>query len=79
MLNDPLVHELSRRWVKRVCAELPEPGARIQQMYEESFGRPPTETELARCEEFASHGDGPDPWIALGHSLWNVKEFIFAY
>ena len=76
MLNDPLVHELAERWAKRTCDEVQGTQDRIERMYMECFGRPPTDAEQAKCEAFIARSD-ENAWKDLAHALWNVKEFVF--
>jgi hypothetical protein len=76
MLNDPMVHELSGRWAQRICAESDRQADRIGNMYQECFGRSPTDTERAQCETFVNAA-GENAWKDLAHALWNVKEFVF--
>jgi hypothetical protein len=79
MLNDPLVHELSERWAARICSEFTAPHDRIDRMYQEAFGRPPSDVERSRCETFLQQQDPATAWKDLAHALWNVKEFVFVY
>ncbi len=54
LLNDPLVLELAGHWAARLAGD-PALGARsrrIQTMFTQSLGRPPSDGELARAEEF---------------------------
>jgi hypothetical protein len=92
LLNDPLILTESREWAERV---LDEPGLgtseRIERLYNEAFGRPPTPAEAAaglsflnRSEEDAAAGPAADraertrrAWADLCHVLINVKEFIY--
>ena len=76
MLNDPLVHELSSRWAQTICSEVEGNADRIGSMYEECFGRSPTDSERAQCEAFVNEA-GENAWKDLAHALWNVKEFVF--
>jgi hypothetical protein len=76
--------EQAELWGARVAArsELPV-HERVERMYLAAFGRPPDAEELAAAVEFvrAQSRDqapgGAQPWSALAHVLFNVKEFIF--
>jgi hypothetical protein len=90
MLNDPLVMDLARKWAKRVLSESPDqpPRQRIEQMYETSLCRLPTQTELRAAEEFIERqgellgvpaderNDHLTIWSDLAHVLFNHKEFV---
>jgi hypothetical protein len=90
MLNDPLVMDLARKWAKRVLSESPDqpPRQRIEQMYESSLCRLPTQTELRAAEEFIERqgellgvpaderNDHLTIWSDLAHVLFNHKEFV---
>ncbi len=90
LMNDPFVLEQSRKWADRVIAE----GdvaveRRIERMYEDALGRPPSTDEVAAALEFlAAQGaeyrldaeaSRRDPRVLadFGHVLWNVKEFVY--
>jgi hypothetical protein len=76
LLNDPFVLNQAEVWAKRVQAMEPSEEERIRRMYAEAFGRPPTSAELANAAVFVN--DRPaDPWRALAHALFNMKEFIY--
>jgi hypothetical protein len=47
VLNDPLVHEMSRRWARSVLAVEPDPARRIEQMFVTAYARRPAPEELA--------------------------------
>jgi hypothetical protein len=79
LMNDPFVHEQARNWAKRVLAEPGSPSQRIERMYLQAFGRPPSDGERAQCLRFLTKQTGPsdEGWTSLAHSLFNAKEFIF--
>ncbi|MDG3006388.1 PSD1 and planctomycete cytochrome C domain-containing protein [Paludisphaera mucosa] len=86
LLNDPLVIELADAWAGRLLAE-DGPNAtdasRIGRLYQEAFGRAPTDDEITRCSAYlqARRSTEPSParavWADLGHALFNVKEFVY--
>jgi hypothetical protein len=81
LLNDPFVLAEARRWADRVLAETardPAPRPRLDRLYLDAFGRPPTEDEAAESLAFLSgQEDEPRAWADLCHVLINVKEFIY--
>jgi hypothetical protein len=87
MMNNPFVVEQSQVWAQRVLAQSPtSPAARVRQVYEMAFARPPDHAELAAALEFlAEHHKASGgstnlrTWADLCHVLMNVKEFVFVY
>jgi hypothetical protein len=85
LLNDPLVHQQAAAWARRLLREGGTPAGRVEEMYREAFGRPPTGDERRRCLDFLAQqarldGDDPDApgvWADLAHVLFNTKEFIY--
>jgi cytochrome c553 len=79
LMNDPFVHQMSRRWAKTVLSRPGSTEERIQRMYQAAFGRLPTSAEKAACKEHLASAskDEFDSWASLAHALMNVKEFIF--
>jgi hypothetical protein len=81
LLDDPFVLDQARRWATRVLAEPGETAeARVESMFLDAFGRPPSEAERARAIAFlgeASRDGDVEAWAGLAHVLFNVKEFTF--
>jgi hypothetical protein len=82
LLNDPLVHELSESWAKRVLALPIDDQQRLQYMYWSALGRPMTATEQTVMTEFLRTrievaGDGSETWTQIAHAIFNLKEFAF--
>jgi hypothetical protein len=92
LLNDPLILTQARHWAERILEERgPDASERIDRLYNEAFGRPPTPAESAAGLAFlASRRTNPTPggsqtpdesnvraWADLCHVLINVKEFIY--
>jgi hypothetical protein len=50
---------------------------RLQRLFLEAFARPPFPDELTAAHAFLNENPDAASWIALGHALVNVKEFIF--
>jgi len=50
---------------------------RVTRMYEEAFGREPTETEMGAAREFFGGVEDEKAWVEYAHVLMNLKEFIF--
>jgi len=90
LMNDPLVVQQAQVWATKLLENKQlSPAERVARLYEDSFSRPPSESEVAAALEFitqqgAEYGLKPEqapadprPWADLGHVLWNVKEFVF--
>jgi hypothetical protein len=85
LLNDPFVIGQARVWADRLLRDADcTANLRIDRVYEEALGRPPTESEAAAALSFindrsagASSSEPRDAWADLCHVLFNVKEFIF--
>lgn len=77
--NDPFVIEQARRWADRLLAEIPDDAeARVERLYLEGLGRPPTDTERRRAFDFlGDRAEDPVAWADLAHVLINSKEFIY--
>ena len=90
MLNDRFVLQQSEFWAQRLIAD--ESGstvARINAMFDQALGRPPTVVELERFVHFVEtltklhHGlREPIPeqvtvWSDVAHAVFNLKEFIY--
>jgi hypothetical protein len=82
LLNDPLVHELAKRWSRRLCAEHASPTARVRAMFETALARLPTEKELTDCLA-ALDAEDSDRQVTearlaeLAHVLLCTKEFQY--
>jgi hypothetical protein len=73
LLNDPFVLHQAKQW----AASLTGPDDdRIAAMYRRAFARPPTPDELATARTFLRSAE-TDPWPALAHALFNMKEFLY--
>ena len=91
LMNDPMIAGQAQLWAKRVLADADRSDrARLDELYETAFGRPPTEPEaraslafLAGALEARSARSKAKPrpnravWADLCHVLINTKEFIF--
>lgn len=90
LMNDPFVSQQAVLWARKTLGdEKLDPAARIERMYREAFGRPPTGDERTAAFEFLTaqareHGIvfAAQPrheatWADLAHALMNAKEFIF--
>jgi mono/diheme cytochrome c family protein len=75
LLNDPFVHEQAERWSRRAIQE-PAAG-RVDAMFVDAIGRPPSEAERRECLAFLKKQDAATAWADLAHALFNVKEFVF--
>lgn len=86
LMNDPFVVEQARRWAERVLARPDmDCNRRIESLYQDAFGRPPSDDELRAAMQFLERQAdkyeaglaAAEPWADLCHVLINVKEFIF--
>jgi hypothetical protein len=76
LLNDPFVLHQAGVWAKRVQAMESSEEQRIRRMWLEAFARPPSPEELGSAVGFVN--DVPkEPWRALAHTIFNMKEFIY--
>jgi hypothetical protein len=73
LLNDPFVLHQARVWSEHVTGTDED---RIARMYRTAFSRPRTEAELASARAFLRSAEN-DPWSALAHAIFNMKEFIY--
>ncbi len=92
LMNDPFVKTEAERWSQRIIKVEHDPWARVERMYEEALGRPPTSAETYQALVFISRqskiwmetagresGESPraNSWTDLAHVLFMLKEFIF--
>ena len=68
-------HQQAERWGNRVRGS--RSGDRINGMFVDAFGRPPSDEERRDCLAFVAGRDDAEAWADLAHALLNVKEFIF--
>jgi hypothetical protein len=76
LLNDPFVLHQSRVWSERCQADGAGEAERLAHMYRAAFSRPPTDAELTSARAFLRSAEN-DPWPALAHAIFNMKEFIY--
>ncbi len=80
LMNDPFVVEQSKLWAKQLVGEHSTNEARLEQMYLNGLGRPPTEAETQRIHSYLAAHSSANPletWTNLAHVTLNQKEFIF--
>jgi len=90
LLNDPLVHEQSRRFAERLLAERSEDSARVQLAYTLAFARPPDADELASAVDFLTTARArlrasgttddkldPQAWQSFVRVLFRLNEFVY--
>ena len=77
LLNDPFVRHQSSLWGKRIATLEATDEQRIERMYLEALARPPTTEELSRALAFLNDQRENEPWPALAHAIFNMKEFIY--
>jgi cytochrome c553 len=88
LMNDPFVLEQAERWARRLLEVQEDAETRVNRMFVQAIGRPPTAEELQRCLRFVTQDvsvDSPpvqnelEAWRDLAHVLFNLKEFAFVY
>ncbi|MCA1685917.1 MAG: DUF1553 domain-containing protein [Planctomycetia bacterium] len=90
LLNNPFVHDQSRRFAVRLLAAESDPSARLRLAYLRAFGRPETGAERRRAGEFlsryarglADEGIADDrreaeAWAGLARALFASNEFLY--
>ena len=90
LLNDPLVHEQSRRFAERLRAQNESDADRITAAFEQALGRPPRSEELTGCLNYLSEvttryrtttppSAQPelDAWQSLIRVLFRLNEFVY--
>jgi hypothetical protein len=90
LLNNPFVHEQSRRFSSRLIADEPDTSARLRLAYLRAFGRIPTDAEQRRASAFlreyernlADEGVPADrrdveAWASLSRALLASNEFLY--
>jgi hypothetical protein len=82
LLNDPFVVDLARSWGETVARQPGTPCERAELMLTRALGRPPRMAELVRLVALIEQSSQPDDpaagWKAAAHTLFNVKEFLYA-
>ena len=77
LLNDPFVRHQSSLWGKRIATLEATDEQRVEHMYREALARRPTAEELSRALAFLNDQREKEPWLALAHAIFNMKEFIY--
>jgi hypothetical protein len=90
LLNNPFVHDQSRRFVARLLAAESDPSARLRLAYLWAFGREPAEADQRRTDQFlaryerslADEGVPADrraleAWAGLARALLASNEFLY--
>jgi hypothetical protein len=89
LLNDPFVLEQCRNWGRSLTESGRSSEERVEELYLNVFGRPPSRSEVDEAFRFMLlqaeslglnselRGDAPEVWADLCHVLLNVKEFVF--
>ena len=84
-MNNEMVVEQSSVWATKLLTEQTDAKARLNALYQQAFGRSPSEAELQHAVEFLTeqakeYGTAADDhrvWQDLCQAVWNSKEFIF--
>ncbi|WP_435016298.1 PSD1 and planctomycete cytochrome C domain-containing protein [Tundrisphaera sp. TA3] len=90
LLNNPFVHDQSRRLASRLIADEADPAARLGLAYLRAFGRGPTAAERSRAMAFlsgyesrleaegvAAERRAEECWAALARALLASNEFLY--
>jgi hypothetical protein len=86
LMNDPFVREQTNLWADQLQKkDNLDIRQRITLLYQQAFGRPPSESELKQGMEFITvmaedrqlKQDDPQVWREYCHVLVNLKEFIY--
>jgi cytochrome c553 len=90
LLNNRFVHEQATRFARRVTADQPDAGRRLDRLYALAYARPPRDDERARAAAFLARyeqalaDDGTEPearpveaWAALARALLTSNEFVY--
>jgi cytochrome c553 len=87
MMNDKFIYQQAEVWAGRIVRDMPDrsPRERIERMYREAMGRPPSKNELAAClqslaEIAALHkvtSRDVKAWTHLSHALFSTTDFIY--
>jgi hypothetical protein len=85
LLNDPMVHELAKRWSEQLLLEQLSDRQRWEKMATVALTRPPSEAETAAVLRFlesqrkAGDVDEKDLWQQVAHVLFNTKGTLFRF
>ena len=74
MMNSPLVADQAKVWGDRISKLPGDHDAKINQMFIEALGRPPTESQLATARAYITESNN---WQDLAHTLYNMKAFLY--
>ena len=89
LLNNPFVHDQSRRFAGLLIAAEPDPSAQMSLAYIRAFGREPTGAERSRAAEFLARYErslqaegvphdrrAGEAWAGLARALLASNEFL---
>ncbi|MFN5948718.1 MAG: DUF1553 domain-containing protein, partial [Pirellulaceae bacterium] len=85
LLNDPMVHELAKRWSEQLLLEQLSDRQRWEKMATVALTRPPSEGETEAVLRFldaqrkAGDVDEKDLWQQVAHVLFNMKGTLFRF
>jgi hypothetical protein len=80
MMNNEFIAQQAARWAEHVMASVPDPGARVQQMYTTAFARPAEAQEVASILAFVNNRQSRAEsavWTDVAHVLFNSAEFLY--
>jgi hypothetical protein len=79
-MNNEFIAQQAARWAEHVMASVPDPGARVQQMYTTAFARPAEAQEVASILAFVNNRQSRAEsavWTDVAHVLFNSAEFLY--
>lgn len=85
LLNNEFVNQQARLWAQAALERQSDADARLAQMYEQAYARPPNAAErsavseflAAQRERYGSEATDAQVWTDLAHVLINSTEFLF--
>jgi hypothetical protein len=85
LLNDPMVHELAKRWSEQLLLEQLSDRQRWEKMATVALSRPPSDSETVAVLRFleaqraAGDLDEKNLWQQVAHVLFNMKGTLFRF
>lgn len=83
LMNDPMVHEMARRWALKIQKDDLSLEEKIKRVHQQAFSRKATGEDLAwsrrALEKLGLDRDPQEAWQAFCHLMINRKEFIYVF
>ena len=77
MMNNPLVHQMTELWAKKLMSSGLSGEELITNIFEAAVGHPPCPEQMAVAREFLSAGEAADNIKDLCHTVFNMKSFVY--